>query len=42
MQVIAGVGKNVEKEKHSYNVDEIVNWYSNSGNQFVDSSENWK
>jgi hypothetical protein len=39
--VTTNVGEDVEKE-HSFIAGEIANWYNHSGNQTVDSSENWK
>jgi hypothetical protein len=33
--------ENVEKEEHFSNVDGILSWYNNSGNQSGGSSENW-
>ena len=41
-QVTADADKNVEKEEHSTTVGGVVSWYSHSGNQSGDSSENWK
>jgi hypothetical protein len=41
IQVIADVGKDVEKEEHSSIVGGIASWYNHSGNQFGSSSENW-
>jgi hypothetical protein len=32
----------VEKEKHSFIVGRIANWYNHSGNYYGGSSENWK
>jgi hypothetical protein len=33
------VGKDVEKEKHSFIAGEITSWYNHSGNQSGSSSE---
>jgi hypothetical protein len=38
----AHVGEDVEKEENCSIVGEIASWYSHSGNQSGDSSENWK
>jgi len=40
-QVTADVGKDVEKEEHSFLVGRIASWYNHSGNQSGGSSENW-
>jgi hypothetical protein len=40
--VTADAGEDVEKEEHSSIAGGIANWYNYSGNQFDDSSENWK
>jgi hypothetical protein len=39
--VTADAGEDVEKEELSSIAGGIASWYSHSGNQFVDSSENW-
>ena len=41
-QVTTHVGEDMEKEEHSSIAFGIANWYNHSGNQFGDSSENWK
>jgi hypothetical protein len=41
-QVTTHVGKDVEKEEHSFIAARIVNWYTHFGNQSGGSSENWK
>jgi hypothetical protein len=41
LSVIAGTGKNVEKEEHASIASGIASWYNHSGNQFDSSSENW-
>jgi hypothetical protein len=40
--VIADAGEDVEKEKHSSTAGGIASLYNHSGNQFGDSSENWR
>jgi hypothetical protein len=37
IQVTADAGEDVQKEHSSVG----ASWYNHSGNQFVDSSENW-
>jgi hypothetical protein len=37
----ADAGEDVEKEEHSSIAGGNASWYNHSGNQFVDSSENW-
>ena len=37
----AGVGKDVEKEEHSFTAGGFASWYKHSGNQSEGSSENW-
>jgi len=39
--VTTDAGDDVEKEEHSSIVGEIASWYTHSGNQSGDSSENW-
>jgi hypothetical protein len=40
--VTTHVGKDVEKEEHSFIAGGIANWYNHSGNQSGVSSKNWK
>jgi hypothetical protein len=35
------VGKDVEKEEHSFIADGITRWYNHCENQFGGSSKNW-
>jgi hypothetical protein len=36
------VGKDLEKEEHSFMAGGIANWYNRSGKKSGGSSENWK
>jgi hypothetical protein len=38
----AHVGKNVKKEELSSITGRIAKWYNHSGNQYGNSSKNWK
>jgi hypothetical protein len=39
--VTADIGKDVEKEEHSFTAGGMAIWYNHSGNQFSGSSEYW-
>jgi hypothetical protein len=39
-QVTTHLGRDVEKEEHTYIAGGIENWYNHSGNQSESSSEN--